>query len=159
MKSARTTKTGNQGAPTNSASDRLARARDRERAHDERGAAVMVSSDSERTYRLYSFSDSTGALLDFKVLPDDDSSVRNVNPGVFAVDEASTVAPDLRTAYLTLVYGMMLVPRDRVAAQFWDRVGMIPRIRFAASFHIGLRGIGPALRTIHHRAGTQGSVL
>ena len=154
MKSVRAVKPVNQGARTSAASDQLVRARDRDRAHAARGVAADVPvAPGERVYKLYSFCDSRGALLDFKVLPADDASVRNVDDGVFPFDEATTAAPDPRTAYLTLVYGMFVVPRERLASAFWQRVAMIPFIRFAAALHIGLRGIGPALRTVYYRTG------
>jgi hypothetical protein len=106
-----------------------------------------------KTYNLISFSDARGTLLDFKVLTEDAPEMKTKVPGVDLHNVASVAAPDHQTAYRDLLVGMMMVPRDSLAATFWDRVAMIPRIRVAALRRMGLRNLGSVMNVPRYTSG------
>lgn len=102
----------------------------------------IVTHPKMTRYVLAAFIDASGQLIDWCVAPK--TAVR-FDAAHTVIIQSEVDATDQETAHVIMVRNLVTSQHD-TAARFWDRIAAVPRIRLAATRHMGLRAIGPILR-------------
>lgn len=92
----------------------------------------------------------TDELIDWRIVraPDETNDlVARLPKGMRALEQARTPARSHAEAYSILLYALA-TEQSPGADKFWQRVRYVPRIRVAAIRHMGMRALGPVMRSI-----------